>query len=210
MAFPNTPLLDDGNRPDENPLSQGGNWTSMATVGGLRVVSNRFAVGLSNGTSYRLLELNPEAYFTVGAFGGQMQICFRWHDSGGNNPIAEATRQGYIVSFNSTNFFVWRVTAGSNSLIYGTISWASLGISFANGFKCGAQMIGSRINIFAQEVAGAWQQVGTTTDTAWSVPGAIGFRSDDTSARLDDLGGGNTLVAPQSGVSRHGIGMGRW
>lgn len=73
MPSPSTPVLDDFNRPNENPLSDGGNWTGpFATNAGdvMAVVSNQVitATGIVSCSSYwqaTSFAQDQEAYLTL-------------------------------------------------------------------------------------------------------------------------------------------------
>lgn len=89
MPAPQTALLDDFNRADENPLSDGGNWA--AGLGGAsqcQVVSNQAAAQLAT-TSESLWSpltlFNQEAYATIAASAGDIIDDFNRADE---NPIA--------------------------------------------------------------------------------------------------------------------------
>ncbi len=66
MAFPTTSVLDDFNRADENPLSGGGNWALLNSLGApLKSVSNQ--VGESTNA------LN-ESYWAASNFGPDCEV----------------------------------------------------------------------------------------------------------------------------------------
>ena len=63
-----TPIVDDFNRANENPLSGGGNWTTITSIGGAQLVSN--AVAASGSTTagslwHTVFTGDVETYATV-------------------------------------------------------------------------------------------------------------------------------------------------
>ena len=93
MNFPTTPLLDDFNRADENPLSQGGSWNrdQFGADPTLKVASSQvLATGTNLSSRVRggvtKLGNNHEVWGTVvdcSSSGAWVGVCYRVSDAGG-------------------------------------------------------------------------------------------------------------------------------
>jgi hypothetical protein len=66
-----------------------------------------------------------------------------------------------------------------------------MGTSLVVGDKVGMEIVGSTIAAYAYQ-SGAWTQLGTRSDGAYTAAGKIGVRLSDSGAnsRIDDFGGG--------------------
>lgn len=74
---PTTPLLDDFERPNENPLSGGGNWAKLFPVSSeLQLLDNGVATAISGSTA-------PRRYWTPATFGPDAEVYARTSGTGG-------------------------------------------------------------------------------------------------------------------------------
>ena len=208
MAFPTTSVLDDADRADENPLFQGGNWTTVAELGAMRVASNQFAASAAFAASYRGLYADAEVYVTLATLAGDMQIGTRFQDAGGASPIRDSRRRGYQLIGTSTQYTLQRMDDGNNVTLIALTNWP--GGALSGGDSIGLSSTEDIHEIWLKRGAGDWASVTTYTDDTYTNAGAIYMQCSSTSARLDNFGGGLQFPQGNIRVPRHGIGMGRW
>ncbi len=197
-TFPTTPILDDFNRADENPLDNG-TWDASAcislTPANGKLVSNRAAGAGGSWWGTDLLAGDNEVYAsqpvkpTVTSGG----CCLMLNAS---NCAQDSTRSGYGLEWTQAN-----PTPALDSIEYGQLGNSS-GISggidlraFAPvtaGGKIGLCKIDKTMHLFADFNGGAgWQWVGAIYwKTFSSNSGKIGLGMRDGTTRLDDFGGG--------------------
>jgi hypothetical protein len=198
MAFPTTALLDNFNRADESPIA--GNWgtpfeTNQSSAQA-RVVSNQYGpVGTSFGEGY----WNPSTYAdcecwaTFAVAGGDPMICLRL------TPGTTSTATGYAVRF----------TPGTPGSVlayklpgYTALARAGTAATIAVGDQVGASMIGSTITAYVNGVA-----VATWTDASYASGNlGLGFWTRNSTARLEDFGGGSPVTALQRRLALLGVG----
>ena len=179
-------LLSNFTGADENPLSEGGNWTILDTHSSgtnFKRLSNK-AVGTLGGPGFNNTYWVPanfgpdvEAHGTLGAFtgGSAAGISFR-----GSSPGATPTY--YIASASSTQAQVARYIAGS------FVSLITIPATWAVGDQFGVAVNGSEISIYRFPSGGsAWAFVGSVRDTAISGAGNVGLYSSDTATGFSDL-----------------------
>lgn len=199
MAFPTTPILDDANRADENPLSQGGNWTTVAEIGGgLRVTGQQIAPAVDFGASYRGSFTNPELYLQLAnvPLDVEFNLAVRYTDAGGASPIRDSRRRGYQLTINDFHRYkLHRMDDGASGLEL--LPWEAFPGGDLNplGDWLGIQAIDSTIALFLRRGTGAWEQFDETTDGTHAGPGAIMVQGSMTTLRVDNIGGGEAAIA---------------
>lgn len=199
--FPTTAVLDDGQRADEDPVAAP--WTTLSGLTGLVLASNQFKVNTAFGASYRGSYLNPECWYTIDTYAGQHYQWLRLHDALGGNPITDAHRQGYQVAFNSTNYFVYKVDDGVNTLILGPTNWTTPGITWSNGIKVGSRIVSTTLEVWIREAGGPdWEFVDSVAASTYTNAGAIAVQLESTTARLSVIGGGEYRESQSTFYSR--------
>jgi peptidoglycan/xylan/chitin deacetylase (PgdA/CDA1 family) len=189
-----TPILDNFNRGNENPLSGGGNWSALQG-GGAQLLNNAVAssgTGTSTSgwkTSYTgdvearatvLISSNNAGLMTDASLNGAGQLSgYLWQWEGGNSP---ATFTLYREDAN-----VFTMLARFN------------GFLLDPGDRLALQVIGSSVQGWVYHL-GSWQQVASATDTTYRT-GKIGLRVRGTTPIVDDFGGGPVQAPPPTVVS---------
>jgi Putative Ig domain len=189
---PLSALLDDFNRSDEDPLSQGGQWAPNDPRGTcctdtLRVNSNQTMVRSSgDNISYRTFGYpsDVEVFATVTSKpgdGGGVALLFNLKQEGSSG------WDGY--------FLAWDALSGTDTLRFRKIvngvpgpDLASTNLEFSSGDKLLVRRIGNEMRAYVRQ-GGGWTLKLTATDSTLS-GGKIGAVLRDSNARLDDFGGG--------------------
>lgn len=212
MSFPTTPIIDDFNRSDEDPLSDGGSWvTSSQWWGnGLRLVSNE-AVPPSGGTggSFRSSQIGPSAeiYCTVTQVPVDFQDyvsleLFETDTSISSSPDGYEARLEREGSFGSpTTIRIRLVRWSSGSLTYlQTVS----GLSLSDGVKFGMVVDAGVIGVWLDTGSG-WTEQFSVNDGTHSGPfypllalesGSSGGTPPFGNVKVDDFGGGTIVPTP--------------
>lgn len=196
-TFPTTSVLDNFNRANENPLSDGGLWSStpgpLSTLAALQIVSNAVKWQTSSSGAVwadATLGADEESYATIStlpAAGNSIRIWVRVVNPG------LTTVNGYDLSYlQGTGFQFHICTSGTRTQLGSTISG-----SLAAGDKFGLSVVGSVLYAW-KYTAGAWTLLGsydTSSDaTKYTAAGHIALEIRDGTAICDDFGGG-TVVA---------------
>ena len=188
--FPITPILDDFNRADENPIV---GYVPIGRGGNVKIVSNQATAATSDGQVYRNSPLSSndhQAYITVanvGNLGSHFEIVLRDYD-GVQNFF-------YEIAFNNGDpwFVYFRKYTGAFTQIGTNVTIPSI---VANDIV-GASVGGSKITAFLNGV-----ELTSVYDTTITLGRYIGFGCGDTTLRLDNFGGGtNQLEVPDSCAS---------
>ncbi len=192
-----SPVLDDFNRPDENPLSDTGRWGNSVYAGnenGLKVVSNQLAATSLTDTAWRSDQqygADQEAWVAIAV------------KPGGDNAVRVYARlqapgssgyDGYMLRYQQNagidQAFIERIDNGAVTML------TTLNREFSINDKLRIRAIGSSIQAWRYGGRG-WQVLGTATDTTYTGGGYIGVGLRNASGRLDDFGGGNAIpLAP--------------
>lgn len=200
MNFPTTPLVDDFNRADENPLSQGGAWNrdQFGIDPTLKVVSNQVvAVGANLSSRVRgavtRLGNNHEVWGTVvdcSSAGAWVGVCYRVSDAGGLQSCYA------MVAKKDTAQLSLNRRAGSPVTELITFTPAT----FTPPFQIGARVRENVHEGFYNDGSG-WVKVMEVIDSTFPTGGTLGawVRRASGSA-LDDFGGGNIF---QGQIIRH-------
>ena len=156
MAFPSTAILDDFNRADENPLSQGGTWSGPigSADSQLKVVSNQAAPGANAvSNSYRGTSHGPdcETYCTVTtkpATGQRIALFLRLAELGTNG------LDGYVVYFYPEATFTVYIYRIDNAVW--TQLGASVGLIWSAGDSLRFEAFGSPLTVYRKASGGSW------------------------------------------------------
>lgn len=196
MAFPNTPVLTTFTGPDEDPLSEGGNWLGPIrnALGQLRRLSNVAHASATIGSDYQSywttqFAADQEAYTTIATLptvGNGICVYVRIHNPG-NATLAE----GYNFCYHpGTGLRCFRFSGGSSFLQVGSTT----AVTLSAGDKIGLSILGNTLTGY-YFTAGAWNTVSIGTDGLITGAGFIGLQLDDTTGEADDFGGGIPVVA---------------
>ena len=191
-----TPIVDNFNRANENPLSGGGNWSALSS-GGVQLVNNAVA---SNGsgtstsgwkTTYTgdvearttvLISTDNAGVMTHAALNGAGQLSgYLWQWQGANSPATFALYR------EDANVFTQLATFN--------------GFLLDPGDQLALQVTGNSVQGWVYHL-GSWQQVASATDTTYRT-GKLGLRLRGTTPIADDFGGGQvqTQTHPPTVVS---------
>jgi hypothetical protein len=197
MAFPTTGIIDNFNRGDEDPVSDGGKWSLGPDDFGantLRLATNelRPTVGVTNANAYRNdQDYGPdtEVFTTIGVIPSTAVLLYaRLVD------IGAGTTDGYACYFNFSGTDDALICRVDNDSLVGLGSAITPAAPYAAGDKLGLECIGSTISAYVFQ-SGAWSLLGSRTDSTYTAAGKIGVKISDTStnARVDDFGGGTVV-----------------
>jgi hypothetical protein len=195
MPVPSTPVLDDFNRADENPLSGGGNWV---TNGGSRnrLVSNQ-VTGTINGTvtldDWNVASYGPncECYMTIAtppASSNFIRLYLRVQSP------AAAGQTSYMLQWGSGGCFIFRETSHNTFTQIATVASSA----FQAGDVICFRAVGPLISAWRNGV-----QVLSVVDANIAAAGKFIIGCRDVTIRVDDFGGGTvTPSLPVSGRRR--------
>ena len=189
-----TPVLDNFNRANENPLSGGGNWGSISSLGGAQLVSNALA-SPSPTTAASL-------WSTV--FAGDVEtygtILISTNNAGlyAEATLSSGNANGYLWQWQgndvSPSFALYR----SDNNVLTTLGTFS-GFTLTAGDKLALRVVGDSVQGWVYHL-GSWQQVASATDTTYRT-GRIGVRPRGTTPIIDDFGGGGVPAPKLTTVS---------
>jgi RHS repeat-associated protein len=199
---PTTPILDNFNRPNEDPLSQSGAWSPIPITGSgetLEVVGN--AVAQNEG------ETVPAKSFRVQQFSGDVEVHARIAVVPNNfqefnlflhlqNP-GTASVQGYGMQwlhwFPNDAVTIQKWTNGTPANIAGPVGLAKpvAGDTFL------LRRVGQSIQLWLER-SDVWTNLLSANDGAYN-SGHLGLGNDDEFGRWDDFGGGALGAPPPSG-----------
>ena len=208
-AFPDTSILDNFNRANEDPVSGGGNWSGPVTSGinNMKVVSN----GLMQSTS--VPSQSGDSYWSAANFGPGAQVYITvptmwannssdiWVFCHSSNEPNTNSYQLYISR--SSGSWVWQLYREDNGVA--TQLGANLGSqTIASGDAIGLDCPSTNALQAWYHATGAstWSAVGTSRTDSTYTSGHIGVGKGfvDTTSVLDDFGGGTIHV--DSGCNR--------
>ena len=212
MAFPSTPVLDNFNRSNENPLSGSGDWDGPLRGDGgveLQLLSNAVesAVSEQRGSSYWVASFtaDQEVYADIAGLEQVMGIYARCTNPGGGS----LDGYGLVISSLSgpNNIALNRIDDASETVLGSAFS-ASLTI----GEAVGLELVGTTITVYHRG-AGGWSSLGSRTDGTYNNAGVIGIDSAafGTGNKIDNFGGGAHVADGGGGgggaVKRETIGI---
>lgn len=181
-------VWDNFNRPNENPVSQSGNWIGRVYEDDrdLRVVSEELAGAAGPGARqssgvYDRTVVDGEIFIT--ARGGE-DLTLYTRISGYGSPSISATLEGYV-GFFGPSCSIGRLDAGSLK----TVALASVsGFNLQPGDQVKLQAIGSLISAWRKPEGGEWQLVVSAADSFYG-SGRVGVAIPPAGGQADDFGG---------------------
>jgi len=194
-SFPVSAVIDNFNRSNEGPPMTG--WAninelfqSAGTGRGFEVISNQAQCNSNSvNADYKSATTygpDVEVYATIVDIGVGVDssgLSFRVSDPTG-------TPTGYLVIATASNTIrVYRMNGDSDLTQLGS----DISQTVSDGDSIGVTMIGSTITVYYKVGAGAWNSIGTRTDSTYSNAGYVGLWADCGSAnsgKFDDLKGG--------------------
>ncbi len=192
-----TPTLDDATRADENPISNGGIWTTPALPldfnGALLAnVIRSGGAGWGSGRINTIAARDIEIWATISASAStQNQMFYRLTNPNTTN----ATRAFYADFQPSGNFCQWGYVFGNGN--FTPIENISMVIDASD--KCSVQAIGNKHYFFIDDVLRA-----TRTCDSHQVPGYLGFRGWQTASQgWANFGGGQLSTLDPIDTSSH-------
>lgn len=193
MPFPTTPILEDFNRADQNPLTT--NWTCplFTGEGSLQIVSNQVK-GNTTGSAfnngwYDIGTYGPdcEAYYTLitrGAAGHLINLFVRLTSMDGS-PNGYFVRH-ILTGAGADTIRIRRIDNGVSSALGADITSVRVEL----GQKIGIQCIGDQISAYHFDGV-SWNLLGTRTDGTYTSQGYIALDIQDTTTVCENLGGGS-------------------
>ncbi len=197
--FPTTPLLDDFNRANENPLSQGGQWTDSwyPGLGTTKLLSNEMTPASGIGGPYRTQQYpaDMECWMTVGSSLGTngFDLAARIQ-----NPGVAGTKRAYMWRYqHSANMIrlYWIDTGGAETEL------TAVSLTMSLGDAIGFQVIAKNLLGWYKPAAGSWNLLSQTEHSSIVGPGYIGCGLHETAAATD-FGGGPVNVARKANFFR--------
>lgn len=195
MGFPTTSILDNFNRPDEDPLSGGGAWIAPLFPGWshLSLVSNEAKRLTSNwgGCLYdTLYNKDQEIYVTITNISGDGRMFMYARLQKPTDPTIGYSLD-YYHTYNRLRFARW----DSNSYV-------QLGASVTITLKAG-DVVGFRIQGTTFEGFVNGNSVGSRVDSNYQLSGYLAVELHNTSIRIDDFGGGEVVVSGGQAFLKH-------
>lgn len=190
MAFPTTGILDDFDRPDESPLSDGGKWADRNNNGDLQVLNNK-AQGIVGSTTLNsnywadsVFGPASEAYITVATLpnADYIRLWLRLQNPGAVNET------GYMMQWanDANGLRIFKETARETY----TMLAQDAAARFVATDQLGFEAIATDLTVYKDGVAELGVSDGTTT-AAGNI--ALGCRSN--TCTLSDFGGGTVVSA---------------
>jgi hypothetical protein len=191
--FPTTPLLDDFNRANENPLSDGGNWsgsTGFSSFSSAQLVSNA---------------INPVApstysgnYWAASQFGPDCEVFADVEQSSASDTLYLYCRVPVPTSNTLTGYLLRYfngVVSVSKSVLGAQTQINSNTITLAAGDSIGLSVRGSIETAYWRK-SGVWSSGTPVSDSAVTGSGYIAFAvwsSGSLRVEMDNFGGGTTI-----------------
>jgi hypothetical protein len=181
-AFPSSSVVDAFARPGENPLSDGGSWstyTAYAAEAALEIITSGQATTTSSGSVGGALwtaasPADVDAYLTVAALGASDFILL-WL-----RVTNASTLSGYRIKFTPTTLQVYLATG---SLI-GTTP-----VTVGLGDQIGARMSGTTLTVYHQPSGGSWTQIFSVGDATYTT-GYVGVSVTSQTAAISNFATG--------------------
>lgn len=188
MAFPSTSVLDAFTRSDEAPIASGWAGPTRPSRGLLKVISNQLA-------QYTVVGSTAHAYKTASYAADQevwATVATLPASSGGISVLGRI--QNPNTATLSAYQFSYHVGTGWRCFVISDDGYDQLGSTIASpamsaGDKIGMEIIGTTIRGL-HYTGGVWNQIMSNTDSVVSGAGSLGIEMTDTTARMDDFGGG--------------------
>lgn len=201
MAFPTTSVLTNFTGADEEPLSEGGNWsastirTNNATDDPCSRASNRIArpsnaSAVGESVWAASFAADQEVFMTVptlGVSGQDIDLYFRIQNEGGSSVAAYLL--AYVIG---TGWQFYRLSNITYTQIGATVSTQVL----SAGDSMGASVLGTTLEAWYKAAAGSWTSLGSVTDSVVTGAGRIGVGiTAGSSFTGDDFGGGAAVIS---------------
>jgi len=202
--FDNLSLISSFTGPDENPLSEGGDWANPNTTGNVFQRISNTAGGAGAGDAFACWtpsNYGPDvqAYITISTV-GTTGITLRITGEGALN-----TWDGYHTLATSTLSRIYRVDNAARTQLVTTSA-----VTWGVGDLLGMIVRGAQLELWRFPSGGsAWAVVITTTDATYSSAGKIGMYTSGTTGKLDDFHAGPIVYVsddPAIGFSGRGAG----
>jgi hypothetical protein len=196
MSGPASPVVDNFNRADQNPLASG--WSALQVKGGagnLQVLANQLAaIAAAYGEAMAPGTYGPdcEVFCTMAAFSGGWDLSLRVTNPG--TPQA----CGYIVEAGSGSQQIYRLDNGTPNPL-----GAGFGGATIAGDKFLFRAIGSRLEVW-RFTGGNWVLQGSRTDSTYKSAGKVAVALWNATGRIDDVGAGT--MANKGGSSQNADG----
>jgi hypothetical protein len=199
--FGSTGILDNFNRANENPLSNGGKWSGPYLIGFLQmqVISNQCSPGGGTaGNWWNVQKFGPdcEVYCDVvtapTVSSDQFSIGARQVNPGGSTFAIDGWSLTYTVQASSQ----WQLAVTVSGSIVNQISWTH---NLQNGDSVGINCIGNVATAYLKR-AGVWSVMGTLTDSHIAAAGYLSIFAD--SGIYDNFGGGNVAMGWAAAIAK--------
>lgn len=213
MAFPTTPILDNGTSPVENPIAT--NWDGPIFAG--QQPLQRTATGIARGSA------TGGSWWDLGTFGPDME-CFAKIAvlaAGTNSPDGylyvrmlnpnTVNLDGYVIrperraTASTDNLKMFVETNGSDSQIGSTYT---VGTFVPGTDQYGISAVGDQITGWFNNGGGWVAVIGPVTDATYSTAGYIGIEMTRSDTRLTNFGGGTIPTATADGYQFPILGRG--
>ncbi|MEK7424998.1 MAG: fibronectin type III domain-containing protein, partial [Actinomycetota bacterium] len=183
------PVLDDFNRANENPLSDGGKWGNGvvgSTETGLNVVSNELACSKTTTcTAWRSnAQYGPDAEVwtrvgTLPGVGNAVRLYVRLQTPG------SSAVDGYMLLYSQLSgtdqVVLYRITNGALAAVL------TVNQELAAGDRLLLRAKGSTLEAWRRDTS-SWSRLGVVNDSTYGVAGYAGIGLRGTTGRLDDFG----------------------
>jgi hypothetical protein len=199
--FPTTPILDDFNRSDESPISDGGKWSYPLLLGDgfFSLVSHQLIS--TNGSAIWTDQTwsNVECYFTipntlvpVAGFSILTNVVGL-----GASPYPNCIDIGYNFYGVGDSLNYWEINGfnGHSGRVIADFRNQQL----IAGDTVGARVLNGSITIF-RKTGGVWSIVGTVAGLGSFSAGWIGIDASQSGTAFTDFGGGAPVIAPPNPV----------
>ena len=196
MPFPTTGILDNFNRANENPVSQGGNWTSPQNAGDTTegVVTNVLVRGDSAAST-------ASAYRSNASTGDDCEVFATVAIKGNNDEyscIRLRVQTGTLGNYYQARL---RPQAGTDLVHIDSAAsntWTQLGAAvsqeFAVGDAWGLEAIGTTLTFYFQASGGSWSSLFNRTDSTYATGGYLADYVEFGTWGHDDFGGGTVVT----------------
>jgi hypothetical protein len=196
MAFPTTGVLDDFERPNENPLGNG-NWTGPA-VGFV----NQLKIHLTEGRAI-VTDTSAGSYWSANTYGPAFEIWTTLADLPANDYLGWAVSNpgtsGWTGYYIDVNHGLDTVQVRTQSAQIGA---DITGVAFANGDSIGLEYSGGVLTVYRKPSGGSWGAVGNRSDSTYIASTGNLWLGTSTGS-FSEFGGG-TLAA---GTTRRPSGL---
>lgn len=206
-TFPTTAIIDNFNRANENPLSDGGNWESTVGVTAFRLTSNAADSPTANTTAQSnrttVFPDDQEAYVTLSqentAVGAGQGVIINITDAGSTSWDGYMLRhRGSLLGSVHDQMTVRRFINNANTR--DCLQWIGLGKTTGNRY--GLRRYGNVLETWYLPNGGAWTFLGAMEAVGDLLGGKIGIYAIEGvsvgGTRLDDFGGGQARIRPAS------------